>query len=1781
MLVVAGKKLSFLISLVFLCVTSQSSSPMAFSDTLVKIEYPDTSTEGISLSLNVESIVYDSLKFKTLLSPGVRITPPKTLEAISVDIDCSVLVGRSIRSNDSIYLTIDQSRPEAFFAYKCLPNPEGIRGVITVNLELIDLLPEQNGYLELVASILHITQQNHFRALIRKGSLCESGYLDLNTALCVQKTRRGCLTCDTAAGFVSNTGDTACVCESGSIAIADSLCVDCIANCEVCPDLFTCTSCSSGYYYDSYTYQCAPCLANCAVCSDSSSCTTCANSYNKVDGQCYLCPVGEYSSGTGCLSCISNCDVCSDGLSCTVCSSGYPYYVLGVCSQCQVGNYYDSVECAPCIGGCDQCSDGSTCNTCSDGYFYDSTPSASCTACIGSCDVCINEISCTTCTSGHFYVSTTDPVTCSSCISHCDVCSDVSSCTTCADGYFYDSADPASCSSCISNCDVCSDGSQCTTCADGYFYDSTADPASCSSCINHCGECSNGSSCTACLSTYYYVDSSCVACPAGEYLVGSVCTSCPSGCEVCGSDGLSVTCTECYDTYYLSSGLCYACIDNCKTCSDSTSCITCLTPLYYVGDHCMPCISGQYDDAGTCTDCLTNCEVCSDGSTCTTCTSPYVFSSVSCSLCTGSTFYDNSVSPAVCTSCPTYCTGCTSSTACTGCSGTYVLSGGLCVQGYLYLQSTDVSSFQYTSTYDSAVVTFTKQLVVVGGSSCSSFFTSDSITSLGTNPTCIQTDSKVLTINFGYSFTLTTADSLEVLGSLYTVDGGYFATPSSIWIAPTYPEAGPGNPSVIINGPTSIYYSCTGLSAVFDSSRSTGAASKSFVYAWSTNESAYFTSSSASGPSTTISAVSATLSPSTSLTVTLTIVNAFGGSATENFIVAISTTGLIQVSVDVTSQTLTYQEDLMINAHVVNKCGYSGTITYTWDKDEQTLPSTGSRLYIPAKTLTVGNTYTFSYTATLTFTLSDVTSIINSNLASAVITIVNSPLVAVLSQQGGSAPNSASFSISGAGSYDPDNSAAITYVWTSTLGTISGAATSQVTIDLSEQSVGASLSITLTVSGSNSRTASASGTFTIVGSGVTSTTINFNGQKVSPNKVLTLTSTTSLTCTSCSYPVTQAWSETFGPSLSISSAQALMSFLTIQANILLPGYTYTFQLAVTANAFTTNNLVTVRVNIGAACPASAFSISPSAGLVSSTKFIMQVLGCYDQDSQDLPLTYQFGYRVNTVNAAAVLPNGYQGLTSWTTTFLGAKTYYAYVNVCDTLAGCVSITSTGYCTVTKTRRYLKEESVQEEYQAELAMEPVPEVILQFLYAEALPADMLDSMWKDFTTYMAWEVFLDLMGLVSNMVFGFLNELQQASLTYSRVSKYSNYLVYSTSRLSSLDAPVQESLLQNAERIQEISTDIEYILLSQAILNASLAYYDYPLAPALTESTSHLSIYKIQTFPETLADSPILLGDASITPEGLSVPPGSFISLQAVVFTTTAFSDIVSIAADSHEAYIGNRLVNINNEVKCASEGCMVLQLPTRGLQRPGCVVFAVSEWVREACTILSADSGIVTFAVHGNGMYTLVADNTVDTSTVPPYLIVSLAVFAVLLSSLVGFGEKKLRYASVNTVPIPSVTDGSTSRRETVIKFPTYIEGGAPRTESMIFSHLLIGMLRSRQRFSRPKRILFLFAIVTLEIFLQNCIMSMYPIRAVFAGALSVVFVIPLAEIITLLMNSGRRIADLFGIALIGAMFLCSIVGIFCISVSADWLNAMLVGLGTEIVGAETVIMIGNRLLKIS
>jgi hypothetical protein len=351
---------------------------------------------------------------------------------------------------------------------------------------------------------------------------------------------------------------------------AESTCTVCEANCTVCTDGETCTTCnnntyllnescvadcpSEGAYYNGNGI-CSACEANCTACTDGDTCTTCDNNTYLLNESCVAdCPSeGAYYNGNGiCVACEANCTACTDGDTCTTCANNYYLLDESCVSSCPAeGAYYNGNGiCGACEANCTACTDGDTCTTCdSNTYLLDASCVADCpsegayyngngicSACEANCTACTDGDTCTTCGNNTYLLD-------ESCVADCP-----------SEGAYYNNN--GICSACEENCTACSDGDTCTTCGSGYTLTG-------GNCLSDCvlgpdnpnngtyGVCTNtehGSNCTlTCNTGYYASDDAQAECDDGNWTNGDTCEACSSNCDTC-TDG--DTCTDCAAGYF-------------------------------------------------------------------------------------------------------------------------------------------------------------------------------------------------------------------------------------------------------------------------------------------------------------------------------------------------------------------------------------------------------------------------------------------------------------------------------------------------------------------------------------------------------------------------------------------------------------------------------------------------------------------------------------------------------------------------------------------------------------------------------------------------------------------------------------------------------------------------------------------------------------------------------------------------------------------------------------------------------------------------------------------------------------------------------------------------------------------------------------------------------------------------------------------------------------------------------------------------------------------------------
>jgi hypothetical protein len=357
---------------------------------------------------------------------------------------------------------------------------------------------------------------------------------------------------------------------NGAIKLCSPGCNDCSSG--------ECTSCLTGYTFDSTTATCFTCALNCIACSASNP------------NSCTACITGSYLSGTSCLPCNRTCIACSG--------------TANSCTTCPPGQFFDSGQgqCTFCQKNCQTCTSDTVCTLCNRGFALATATNSSiiCRGCSLKCSSCnaANITECTSCAAGLQLVSGS----CVQCPDKCTSCSD-GKCAICISGFTPNSNgvcvktcqlpcatcvdnQPSVCLSCYSGsslsgntCQInlnCSATSTCTDCGQGLGYILVA--AQCLACtpIANCLQCSANNA------------DVCAICAQGYYVGTTGCSTCPTECITCVS---STACTACALGYTLpesqTQGQCLACESPCATCIGSTTyCSSCVTGFTKKGWKC-------------------------------------------------------------------------------------------------------------------------------------------------------------------------------------------------------------------------------------------------------------------------------------------------------------------------------------------------------------------------------------------------------------------------------------------------------------------------------------------------------------------------------------------------------------------------------------------------------------------------------------------------------------------------------------------------------------------------------------------------------------------------------------------------------------------------------------------------------------------------------------------------------------------------------------------------------------------------------------------------------------------------------------------------------------------------------------------------------------------------------------------------------------------------------------------------------------------------------------------
>ncbi|KAL4472694.1 hypothetical protein ABPG74_018643 [Tetrahymena malaccensis] len=360
-------------------------------------------------------------------------------------------------------------------------------------------------------------------------------------------------------------------CKSDEYLDRDYKCQKCHSPCSSCfyyPN--RCSSCISGYKFNSQSFQCEydyptckdgqfldsnnqcqPCDSSCATCDERSTrCTSCKPNFilSRYTCQSASCQDGSFINQQGrCQRCSESCTKCVNYQDyCTECASGY---TLDRTTQRCIKSQNFS-QCHPSCKSCSQINSDTACVSCYDGYYLNNR--GQCLQCNNSCQTCETySDNCTSCQQGfrnNFQ---------GQCIPNC------------AKGQYLDLQDKQ-CKSCTSPCESCEYyPEKCLSCIPGYIYDKQKYSCSitckagqyidfdqkCQSCKSPCATCEYyDNRCLSCVSGYTYNNFYCEK--TSNFNPNSNSRGCHQSCNTCTKAMDPRSCDSCREGYKLQNGSC-------------------------------------------------------------------------------------------------------------------------------------------------------------------------------------------------------------------------------------------------------------------------------------------------------------------------------------------------------------------------------------------------------------------------------------------------------------------------------------------------------------------------------------------------------------------------------------------------------------------------------------------------------------------------------------------------------------------------------------------------------------------------------------------------------------------------------------------------------------------------------------------------------------------------------------------------------------------------------------------------------------------------------------------------------------------------------------------------------------------------------------------------------------------------------------------------------------------------------------------------------------------------
>ena len=992
--------------------------------------------------------------------------------------------------------------------------------------------------------------------------------------------------------------------------------------------------------------------------------------------------------------------------------------------------------------------------------------------------------------------------------------------------------------------------------------------------------------------------------------------------------------------------------------------------------------------------------------------------------------------------------------------------------------------------------------------------------------------------------------------------GDYLADPEILVEAFVNYTISPSKPIPVISGPSNVYSTCGSQTLTFTSSKSSGIASATFSYSWTTTLAAnYGIMNGYNTGSLTITNFNGV----SSFNVTLTITNIFNLYESVSYPVTVSgNTGGLSVSLDISQPyTMKKSDSIKIQASIINFCGTSGTASYAWTftPSSTSITKYKNQFLIPSNSLATG-----SYNLSVTATLTEFSGNVLLGSLSAIINIIGSdPVASVNRIDSQIGKNVNYYAIDGSSSYDPDNPAdTLIYLWYSSLSGFQNQTTSSIKISPSLYSSVFSFNVTLQVTTKDGRTASITRNFVAINKIYTDLFVVAPTSKVSPSQKLRIDTSIQAPPGISYYKTTAKWKLFSGKSITIKPSDK--SFLAFSANSLVGGTTYSFQLTLTANSVFSYTFLFIHVNAGAACPSNSASSTPLTGTI-STIFTFSISGCYDRDGEDYPLQYSYGYISGNSKRINKLSITTQGSIIYIPLQVGTST--VVFTVCDYLSECTNNNAPSV-TVSGSFRNLKtdDKALSDQYKQYTQKHDLILGLTNMLVAFTIPEELLTTMWNDFVDYMQnQKITIHTIQIIDSIIFLFMDDLQIQSLTYEKLKIYADYLANALSELDAIGPEEEKIVIDIADRILDISTDISYVLLSQKIVSSLLKFNDVQFDDPYIQKTSHISVYNVEDFMSEINKDLIDLETVKITIGDLGLAEDRLVAIESVAYSPGKYADYLYINLTTYESYVNHELVQSEYQQLTPLNGSVLVSLPVFSSNELECVVYTNQGWKHENCEILESKENVTLLNIKASGFYTLMPVET-KASLLPFYIVLCLILLSAVVFPIMIYLNKMKPYLLVSKFSLS--IDSKTDRGVSPTEIESIIEN---REKSSIQNHLLLSIIKSKGQ-QKFEKFMLLIANIVAEILLENLLLKETSLNAQIIGIVSALMMIPFSGIILFFFNSFKQ---RLAFVLIGIVYILSLMGTFLIKSQAGWETAFIIGLVSETFVAETFIMIASKI----